>query len=308
MTPKQVLRRALPWFVGVAIVVMIFVRVPLEAFRQAIHEGPHLQLAAVDLGVTLLMLTTDTLATWIAMRVTGARWTLGRVLAVRGATYVLSILNYAVGQGGIGFYLHRGGVPAKRAAGITLFMMGTTLATLLVVTAATLASEEITYAAMGWTVLAGCIGFVGYLIVIAIAPAALAGRELLAPLFEAGLRGHGIAIVGRVPHVLVVVLGHWFAMIAWGIPVPFGVAIAVLPVVVIAAVLPISPAGLGTTQAALVYFFAAYAAGADGDARAASILAFSIVHFVYGMIGQLVVGAVCVPFAKRASPPSAPSD
>jgi uncharacterized membrane protein YbhN (UPF0104 family) len=299
VTPKQVLRRALPWLVGVAIVVVIVLRVPVDAFRQAIHEGPHLQLAAVDLGVVVLILATDTLATWIALQVTGTRWRLGRVLAVRGATYVLSILNYAVGQGGIGFYLHRGGVPAKRAAGITLFMMGTTLATLLLMTAASLASEPIAYAAMGWTVLAGCVGFALYLVVIALRPGVLARRDLLAPLFETGVRGHAIAIAGRLPHVIVVVLGHWFAMLAWNIPVPFDVAITVLPAVVIAAVLPISPAGLGTTQAALVFFFSAYAQGADSDARAATILAFSIVHFVYGMLGQLVVGAVCVPFARR---------
>ncbi len=95
-----------------------------------------------------------------------------------------------------------------------------------------------------------------------------------------------------------IVLGHWFAMRAWGIPVPFVVAATIMPAVVIAALLP-TPGGLGTTQVALVYFFSSYASGATGDDREAAVLAFSIVHFVYGVLSQLAVGVVCIPFARK---------
>jgi uncharacterized membrane protein YbhN (UPF0104 family) len=67
-------------------------------------------------------------------------------------------------------------------------------------------------------------------------------------------------------------------------------------------VLPISPGGLGTTQAALIYFFSDYAAGATDDARGANILAFAIVHFVYAVVAQLVLGLACVPAARRIQP------
>jgi hypothetical protein len=155
-------------------------------------------------------------------------------------------------------------------------------------------------AAMWWTLVIGCAALGGYLVVIAIAPAFLANREIFAPLFAAGLRGHALAIAGRLPHVAVIVLGYWVAMRVWGIDVPFAVGVTVMPAVVIAAALPISPGGLGTTQAATVYFFNAYASGATADERGANVLAFAIVHFVYGVLAAMAVGLICAPLTRRS--------
>lgn len=297
-----VVRRWLPWLVAIAILAVIAARIPFAAFRGAIAHGPHVVLATVDLAVTAAVLGTDSLATWIGLIALRLRRPLGHVLAVRGATNVLMLLNYALGQGAFGYYLHRTGVRPLRAVGATLFLMGTNLATLLLVTAVAWAIHPVDAGAtLWWTLVIGCGGFVGYLGVIAWAPRFLAGREALAPLFDAGIRGHLVAVAGRIPHAVAIVLGIWVAMRAWDIPVPFVTGVAMMPVVVIASVLPIAPAGLGTTQAAFVYFYAAYAPGATADERAASVLAFSIVHFVYAWLASILIGLVCAPFARRAT-------
>lgn len=295
---RALVRRAWPWFVGVAIVAVIIVRVPFDAFGEAIEQGAHVKLAAVDALVLVALLAFDTFATWVALAVARARWSLSKVFAIRGATYVLSLLNYAVGQGGIGFYLHRDGIRPLRAAGITLFMMGTTFVT-LVGFAAVLSIGQPIDPHIAWTMIGIGAAFGVYLAVILVSPGVLVRREVLAPLFDTGLRGHALAIAGRVPHVAIIVLGHWVAMLAWGYDVPFGYAMTVLPVVALASVAPISPAGLGTTQAALVFFFADLAPGATDEARAANMLAFGIVHFVYGTIFQLAAGLSCLPLARR---------
>ena len=116
---------------------MLALRIPFDSFSKAIHEGPHLMLAATDTLVLLGLLATDTLATWVSLLAVRLRWPMREVLAVRGATYVLSLLNYVVGQGGIGYYLHKGGVSTLRATGVTLFIMGTTFVALLALTTAT---------------------------------------------------------------------------------------------------------------------------------------------------------------------------
>ena len=294
------LRRWLPWLVAVGILAVLATRIPLAAFKSAITHGPHLTLATVDLTVTLVVLGTDSFATWIGLAMLRIRRPLTRVFAVRGATNILMLLNYAIGQGAFGYYLHRTGVEPLRAVGATLFLMGTNLATLLVLTALAWVAHPVDAGAtMQWTLLTGCGGFIVYLVVVAIAPRFLARREVLAPLFDAGLRGHLVAVLGRIPHVIAIVLGIWVAMRAWNIPVPFLTGVAIMPIVVIASVLPIAPAGLGTTQAAFVYFYAAYAPGASADERAASVLAFSIVHFVYAWLASVLIGLVCAPFAKR---------
>jgi uncharacterized membrane protein YbhN (UPF0104 family) len=152
-----------------------------------------------------------------------------------------------------------------------------------------------------WSILVGgCAGFAVYLAVIALAPGALARLPVLAPLFDAGVRGHALAVLGRLPHILFVVIGQWIAVRVWGIDIPFSAGMAVVPVVVIASVLPITPVGLGTAQAAMVLLFSDFAAGASVDDRQAAVLAFAIVHFVYGTLGSLTVGLACLPFARRA--------
>lgn len=295
------LRRLAPWMVGLAILIVVATQVPFEQFSASISQGPHLELAAVELLITLIVLCTDSFSTWIGLLALRIRWPLAKVTAVRGATYLLFLINYAVGQGGFGYYLYRAGEPALRAVGATLFLMGTNLATLLLLTFGVwaLTGGSTTNDAMWWTLVVGVSAFAAYLVVISLRPPWLFRRAVLAPLFDGALRGHAIAIAGRIPHVISVVLAYWVAMRVWGIEVPFTAAAILMPAVSLAAVLPISPAGLGTTQAAMVYFFADFAPGVTADDRAANLLAFGIVHFVYGFLAALLVGAACLPFAKR---------
>jgi hypothetical protein len=295
------LRRAWPWLVGAVILVIVATRVPVEAFKSAMTKGPHLTLALVNIAINVAVLGSDSVSTWVGLIGLRMRRPFTKVLVVRGATYALFVVNYAVGQGGFGYYLHRTGETALRAVGATLFLIGTNLATLILVTLAawSIYGGQSDSPEMWWTIVAASIGFALYLVLIALSPGPLARRQIFAPLFEAGLRGHAIAVAGRLPHILVIVLGHWVAMRAWGIEVPFVAGITIMPAVVIASVLPISPAGLGTTQAAFVFFFASYAAGATSDERTAHVLAFAMVHFVYGVMASLAVGLACLPFAKR---------
>ena len=298
---RSTLRRLAPWLAGIALLAFVISRVPFDAFRDSIEHGPHLRLAAVDLLIALTVLCSDSLSTWIGLIGVGMRRPFGHVMAVRGATYALFVVNYAVGQGAFGFYLHKTGEKPLRASGATLFLIGTNLATLLVLTSLIWAFGDLAVptARLTWTLTLGCSGLVLYLVIIAIRPQFLSRRALFAPLFEAGLRGHAIAMVGRIPHVVVIVLAQWVALRAWGVGVPFIVGVLIMPIVVIASVLPISPAGLGTIQAAFAYFFQGFAAGATPSEREAHIVAFGIVHFVYGIAASLLVGLVCLPIARR---------
>lgn len=294
------IRRALAWLAGAAILVAVISRMPMADFADAIAHGPYGWLAVIDLVLAAVTLFTDAFATWVGLIGLRMRRPWRDVLVVRGATYLLLLLNYALGQGGFGYYLHRTGVTPLRAVGATLFLMGTNLACLLLVTGAAWLIHPIATPnpTMWWTLVIGCGGFALYLGVIALAPNFIARRDTFAPLFDAGLRGHAFAVVGRVPHIIAGVLGIWIGMRVWGIPVPLGFGIVIIPATIIASVIPISPFGLGTVQAAFVYFFAPYATGPQ-------ILAYSIVHLVYGLVSSLVVGFACAPFAKRAVPAAA---
>ena len=282
-------RRLLAWGVGVAIIAAMASRVPFGQLRGAMAQGAYVRLACATVLIVLVTMLADSFSTQVGLAALHLRWPFLRVLAVRGATYLLVLLNYLAGQVGLGYHLHRAGVSVARAAGITLLFTGTTLAMLMVVT-------TISWGAAGrggplwWTLLAGCAGLGLYLLLVALRPRWLAQRELLAPLFEAGLRGNVIALLGRVPHVLCVVFGHWVAMRAWGLPVPLLAGAVAMPGVVLVGILPISPSGLGTAQAAMVLFFSSYAPGQTAEEQGAAILAFGVVYFVFGMAAQALAG------------------
>jgi hypothetical protein len=93
---------------------------------------------------------------------------------------------------------------------------------------------------------AGCVAFVAggmplfwpalimvpglaYLTVIAWRPALLARLDLLAPLFEAGLRGHLVAMAASVPYLLALFLGIWLPIRFFGVDMPLASALALLP-------------------------------------------------------------------------------
>jgi hypothetical protein len=284
-----------------AIVIFIATRVPFAAFREASGRGPQLALAAFDFGMMLIVLAGDSLATWAGLIATKLRRPFGEVVIARGATYALFVVNYAVGQGAFGFYLHRTGTKPLRATGATLFLVGINLIALILLTTIAWAFGDAVSrtGAVWWSLVATTGAFAIYLVVIAIAPTFLARRELFAPLFDAGIRGHALALVARLPHTCIIVLGQWLAVRVWGVPVPFTSCLTIVPLVVIASVIPISPGGLGTTQAAFLYFFTDLAPGATSDERSAYLIAFGIAHFVYGIAASALVGFAFLPTARK---------
>jgi hypothetical protein len=243
------LRRAWPWLVGLAILVLVLVRVPFAAFRDAVTRGPHHWLALFDVLITIIILFTDAAATWSGLAAMRMRRSFIDVVVVRGATYILLVVNYAVAQGAFGYYLKRTGATVRDAVSATLILMGANLAALLVFTSiAWYLDGTAVPSALWWTMTVGCAGLAGYLLVIAAAPRALVEIAWFAPLFDAGLRAHGLAILARGPHVVVMVFSQWAAMRVWGIDVPVWAAMTVVPAIAFASALPISPGGLGTMQ------------------------------------------------------------
>jgi hypothetical protein len=271
----------------------------VAALRGGLAHGPWGWLAAYTLPFILITLAADAYATGVCLRIAGEPRPFGALTLVRGATYLLGLLNYALGQGGIGLYLHRTGVRAVRGTGIVLF--------LLIVNFGALAAAAALGIVWGGRELAGlrgtAIGILAagavYLGVIALRPAFLARREVLAPLFEAGPLGHLAALAGRMPHLLLLILGHWGAMWIWGIRVPPGQALARMPAVILASVVPLSPSGLGTVQATQLLLFAPYAPAASTAAREAAVLSYSLAFTFLGLLSQALTGAVCLAALRR---------
>ena len=290
-------RRWLPWLVALAILVFLIREVRLEALREAFRHGAWVALALYIVLETLVALPADAFGTRAALATAGIPRPWSEVLLARGASYLLGLISYVAGQGGMGYYLARTGVPAGRSAGAVLLLMIANGIVLVLLGAAGLAIEldrleGVRTDLLLLVIAAAFAGTLAYLIVIAIRPRWLERYSLLAPLFEAGLGGHLRAILARFPHMLLLAALHWGAFRVWGIPVPPVRGLALNPIVLLIAALPVTPGGLGTTQALQVLFYSRY-----GSAPA--VLAFSLVHHVIGLIVQATVGLGCLALLRR---------
>ncbi len=285
-----------PWLVALAILTFLFTRIPRRALFAALEAGPWLSLGAYTFVQVLIVLTADAYATSVSLAITGFRQRFPLIFLARGASYLLGILNYALGQGAFGLYLQRSGVVTMRAAGIMLFLMIVNLGVLLVVASFGLMADgypglsHLDLSLLGYGLF---VAVVLYLAIIRLWPRSLRRYQLLAPILEAGLCGHFWAAGGRLPHVLLLVLTYWGALRLWGIPVPLAQGVAMVPIVLLIGALPITPAGLGTTQVALVLLFSSYVPLPHSEIRAAAVLAFSLIYYFWGIVAQALLGFWC---------------
>ena len=298
-SPARPLRARLrglgPWLLAAAVLAWIFHRLPLHTVGAALARGPWPQLVAYVAVEIAIVLLCDVAAAAVAVRVSGGAVPFARLLRMRGATYLLSIVHPVAGQGSFGWFLAREGRGGWNAGGVVLLLLVTQALALGTGGAAglLLAPPWLRAPALPVVALIGA-GMLVYLAVVAARPRRLARVALLEPLFAAGVRGHLETIAARLPHVAALVLLQWGAFRVWGIAVPLLVALGLIPLVLFVGALPITPGGLGTVQALQATLFARYAMGATDQARQASVVALSLAHAALGIAAQLLIGAVCM--------------
>jgi hypothetical protein len=305
---KKRLVRLLAWAVTAGILVLLFRRIPFHEVVAAARGAAGWTVpAAVFFGFVIYL--ADSFAIWktfgwfLLPRGTPLGeaelrprdpLSLKDILLVRGATYLLAAINYNVGQGAIVYFVHRvARVPVIRGVATVLLIMGINVLALLFLATFGLAAAPAVPHALKLIVAVAYAGLAVYVAAVIAKPRWLASRPLFDVLLGAGLGGHLRALLVRVPHIAILFTFQICMLRGFGVAVPVLQAIAALPVVFFIAVLPISVQGLGTTQAAMIFFFARYASG-DSHAQQAAVLAASLVGQVCTLAFQVVLGLACL--------------
>jgi uncharacterized membrane protein YbhN (UPF0104 family) len=299
-THRQRLQAIIPWIVAAAMLAWLFHIVPFDTLAHTVRRAPLGLFIALVVGYVLVTLAADSFATWITFRrsLPGVPVTWLETALMRGASYLLAVLHYGVGQGGLAWFLHRKHkVPLARSAGAVMIITGVNVI-LVAFTAAVGVALGGAPASPGLRILVLVLScaFPAYLAVIAARPGFLRKRAVLAPLFDAGVVGHLAAAAARLPHIAVLLLGHILAMRLFGVKPPLGQALALLPIVFVVATLPIAPSGLGTAQAAAVALLSPFAAGTPEE-RQAAVLGYSLALQFLSLIGQALLGVACLRLA-----------
>jgi hypothetical protein len=133
-----------------------------------------------------------------------------------------------------------------------------------------------------------------YAFLLVVKPRWLTSRPIFDVLFAAGVSGHLRALLVRVPHIGVLMVFTYTSLRAFGVQVPVSQAVLYLPIIYFISVLPIAVMGLGTTQAAMIYFLSSYVPGATPAAAKAAILAASLGGQAVALAVQVVIGVFCM--------------
>jgi hypothetical protein len=307
---KVWIKRVAPWLVAAALLAYVFHAVPFARTWAEMRRVGFWGFFAFSVGYFLYSYAADVLATWATFRWFCAPLKLWDVVVIRGATYLLAMLNYNLGQGGIVYIVgRRRGVGIARATGTVLLTMGVMLVALLLLAAiggylgdphdARLRLVRI-------ITTGGLVAFALYLVVIAVRPGFLARRALLQPLFDAGVLGTFKAFLVRFPHVAGHVIFQWLLLRMFHVDLPFAAAATLLPVVFVIGWIPITVQGLGTKEVAAMELLSKYSSAATLEQQRAQIVAFSLTVTVMFVVYSIVTGLLCLRSgtALAATPPA----
>ncbi len=288
--------RIVPWLVTALIFALIFRRVPFGQVWAALTEARVMPYLAIMLPYSAFYLAVDTFCVSRVLNWFNCRVAYGDVLPIRATTYLLTLLNSSLGQGGIALYVHRReGVPLLEVASSVLFMMFVELYQLVLYSSLGVAFSE---RALNLPLAPIYAGLYAYLLVHLVAfrfagdwIGRLPAAGMLRSFRLAKLRHYLLLLVFKSPNFLMATVVYYLALQCFGMRLPYLDLVLYLPLIFLSASLPIGAARLGAPQLLWLYCF-------GNEAPAARLLAFSLAtHFTFIILNA----ALGLPFLPRAS-------
>jgi uncharacterized membrane protein YbhN (UPF0104 family) len=310
-TLRALVRRIAPLAATALVFALIFRRIPIERLWVALQEADYAWFLALMIPNTLLYFCWDTLILATAIRWFHGSIPFSALLPARAVSYVVALFNSNLARGTLAAYLARRlGEPFLQLGSTVIFLLLTEYVHLVAwAFLGLVAAGQTTPPELLWlppVVAALWLLFIAYTRfnvrpwdVIAFVrqrrewPRETGGIRqwsILRTFRIAPLSRYAQMVLLRAPIFFVSLVFHYFAAHAFGIEIPFGQMIAFLPVIFMIAALPITVAHLGTTQAAWVYFFSAYAAPER-------LLAFSLAAHATFTVTRALLGLAFTPMA-----------
>ncbi|UCD85720.1 MAG: flippase-like domain-containing protein [Deltaproteobacteria bacterium] len=305
---SRLLRGILPWVITALIFVFIFRRVPFSEIIAAFG------LVKIYLFIPLILIffpitfISDALSHHLAFTWLAKRTRFFEVLRARGASFILGMLNFFIGIGGIGYWFSRTKkVPAGEATSAIVFVMFMNLLSIIALSSVGVVLMPEVHLSHFFT-----LGSEGHLVRIVFItlmvlffqifiwvrkPEAPLARWLLFrgpfKVFDR-VRFHHFAIVFGLKSFSFssVLFGIWLGLKTFGVDLSLISIITYVPLVLLIGSIPITVFQLGTTQAAWLFFF-------RDLAPPATLVAFSVLWSFGFLVMRMVVGLACLPRALK---------
>lgn len=291
-----IIARLVPWVVTALVFALIFRRVPFASVWQALAGARLAPYFAIMVPYSVFYLLVDTFCLTRVINWFNSRVAYVDVLPIRATTYLLTLLNSPLGQGGIAVYLNRReGVPFFEIASSVLFLMFVELYQLTLFSSLGVAFAGRAIDQQFAVVYAALYAYLAlHLVFFRLFGARLEhvrAARMLRSFRLARPRHYLLLLLYKSPNFLMATVVYYFALQCFGMRLPYVELLLYLPIIFFSAALPIGVAHLGAPQFFWLYFFA-------NRAPEASLLAFSLAtHFIF-MIMNAMLG---LPFLPRAS-------
>ena len=289
---SSLFKRLLPWLMAVLILVFLFYRIDRIMFLESLKKAEIFIYIPLVVLFILIWFFIETFNIKNLYQYFGHHLNYSSMLAVRGGTFLLMIINYGLGVGGIAMYVKKiKGVSLRRSTGILFYYMVVESGgiALLAVAGFLLAGND--SGIQNWVLYLGLGLFVFYnfeiLVLKYIPPVGFLKRfvqsTILQPIRESTFRIFIRIFFQRIGYFITFIVFFYFALHAFHMQIPFVTLTALVPIIFFVGNLPITPFGLGTIQAAMLYFFKDYSTEAN-------ILAMSLVYSVSLIILRALIG------------------
>ncbi|MDO8527383.1 MAG: lysylphosphatidylglycerol synthase transmembrane domain-containing protein, partial [Deltaproteobacteria bacterium] len=274
------LKNIIPWVVAVGIFAWLFHIYPPQKIWNALQYVRLSTFIPFAIGYFFLIYYFDILAMSKMLQRFGFNVGIKDLIPARGATYLMMVLNYAAGQAGFAYFLKRKHhIPLWEVFSIFFFIAVIDL--YWIITLALIGSffQHFRLAGIELKTVIWLIAGVAYFLFI---------LNLLfwqGPLFkklekknwaflkwirekdifrifkEAKLSDYFKLAVLRIPIHISLIISMYIVLRTFGVFVPFLQVLCNIPIVILVGTLPITPGGLGTTNAAMVELLSPYLKG-----------------------------------------------
>ena len=285
-----------PWLGAIAIFAYLFWDVPYEdAWNAAKNARLDLFIPEILLAVVFwFLLDSGALAYLLSRFNAPVSWREAR--SIRGVTYIVTVLNWNVGTAAIVLHLRRSKkVPALESTSSLFFygncdallLMGLTLIGISTFSDSAALDTVQNFAAAFFVLQVGL-----FLVLSTNRPALtwltkIRGSAIVRSYRLATLRDFFVVLGLKLIYFMGFLWIFWAGSHAFEIEIPFSLAVASAPAIMMISALPVSPAGLGTQAAAMVFFWSDY-----GDK--AAILAFGLVFPIALTLSRCLLGLLYI--------------
>ena len=310
-------KKVFPWLVAAGVFAWLFSQYPPQNIYNSLKYVNILSFCAVAVSYFLIMFLIDTFSISRILARFGHPESVRELLPARGATYLLMVVNYAASQAAFAFYQYRRhGIPIAKMLGIFGIIVVVDLiilATLAFVTTFfTSWPFEIGGMNIAHFVRVFTVAAVGGLFALVIAANAFANNSFMRRLRRYRLvellattrpADYLVIVVARLPVHAFIMCGMYVAITTFNVHVPFMKVLSNVPLIFFIGALPITPGGLGTSNAALVELLKPFVEGqaiSSGAVAAGDLLfSFSLLWLFVNYLMKALTGLVCIRFVSR---------